>query len=157
MYIDKSKKIVIKIGSSILIDKKGKPKKKWLKVNKKPNIVIFEGWCVGVTPQKKRDLKTPINQLEKEHDTKKIWREKVNLELKDKYQKIFSLIDKLIFSLFFKVIFKSVLDLVPPPKISSTFFSFKPPTVADFILEFKFNFFSKSSLNDLLLLIFLVI
>ena len=29
------------------------PKNKWLKVNKKPNIVIFEGWCVGVTPQKK--------------------------------------------------------------------------------------------------------
>ena len=31
MYIDKSKKIVIKVGSSILIDKKGKPKKSWLK------------------------------------------------------------------------------------------------------------------------------
>ena len=31
MEINKFKKIVIKIGSSILIDKKGKPKKKWLK------------------------------------------------------------------------------------------------------------------------------
>tara|TARA_B100001029_G_C14602258_1_gene204590 strand:- start:10 stop:123 length:114 start_codon:yes stop_codon:yes gene_type:complete len=31
MYIDKSKKIVIKIGSSILIDKNGKPKKKMVK------------------------------------------------------------------------------------------------------------------------------
>ena len=31
MYINKFKKIVVKIGSSILIDKKGKPKKKWLK------------------------------------------------------------------------------------------------------------------------------
>ena len=30
MYINKSKKIVIKIGSSILVDKKGKPKKTWL-------------------------------------------------------------------------------------------------------------------------------
>ena len=30
MYIDKFKKIVIKIGSSILINEKGKPKKKWL-------------------------------------------------------------------------------------------------------------------------------
>ena len=30
MYIKKSKKIVIKIGLSILVDKKGKPKKKWL-------------------------------------------------------------------------------------------------------------------------------
>ena len=31
MYIDKFKKIVIKVGSSILIDEKGKPKKKWLR------------------------------------------------------------------------------------------------------------------------------
>jgi len=31
MYINKSKKIVIKIGSSILINKNGKPKKEWLK------------------------------------------------------------------------------------------------------------------------------
>ena len=30
MYINKFKKIVIKIGSSILVDEKGKPKKKWL-------------------------------------------------------------------------------------------------------------------------------
>ena len=30
MYINRFKKIVIKIGSSILIDEKGKPKKKWL-------------------------------------------------------------------------------------------------------------------------------
>ena len=41
-------------------------------------------------------------------DTKKVWREKVNLELKDKYQKIFSLIDKLIFLKVpsFKYVFK---------------------------------------------------
>ena len=31
MYINRFKKIVIKIGSSTLIDKKGKPKKIWLK------------------------------------------------------------------------------------------------------------------------------
>ena len=31
MYIVKSKKIVIKIGSSFLIDEKGRPKKIWLK------------------------------------------------------------------------------------------------------------------------------
>ena len=26
---------------------------KWIKVKRKPNIVIFEGWCVGVVSQKK--------------------------------------------------------------------------------------------------------
>ena len=72
-------------------------KKKWMNVNRKPNIVIFEGWCVGVSPQKKKDLIIPINRLEKLKDDKKIWRQQVNLELKKNYKKIFKLIDKLIF------------------------------------------------------------
>ncbi len=72
-------------------------KKKWLKVKKKPNVVIFEGWCVGVRAQKKKDLINPINRLEKLKDNKKIWRQKVNLEIKKNYKKIFDLIDKLIF------------------------------------------------------------
>ena len=70
---------------------------KWLKVKKKPNIVIFEGWCVGVTAQKSKDLRFPINKLEKNFDNKKIWRQKVNFEIKKDYKKIFNLIDKLIF------------------------------------------------------------
>ena len=82
-------------------------KNRWLKINKKPNIVIFEGWCVGATPQKSRDLNFPLNILEKHRDNKKIWRQKVNSELKKNYKKIFDLIDKLI---FLKVpIFKYVL------------------------------------------------
>jgi len=72
-------------------------KDRWLKVKKKPHIVIFEGWCVGVGPQKNKDLISPINKLEKQKDVKKVWRRKVNLELKKDYKKIFNLIDKLIF------------------------------------------------------------
>ena len=30
--------------------------KKMAKIKYKPDVVIFEGWCVGVTPQKKKDL-----------------------------------------------------------------------------------------------------
>ena len=73
------------------------PTHKWLKVKKKPKIVIFEGWCVGASAQKNKDLKSPINKLEKHKDKKKIWRKKVNFELKKDYKKIFNLIDKLIF------------------------------------------------------------
>ena len=73
------------------------PKKKWQKINKKPNIVIFEGWCVGVTPQKKKDLLVSTNVLEKEKDKNRVWRNKVNGELKNQYKKIFKLIDKTIF------------------------------------------------------------
>ena len=64
------------------------PKNKWFKVKKKPNIIIFEGWCVGATAQKNKDLNFPINQLEKQRDIEKIWRQKVNLELKKNYRKI---------------------------------------------------------------------
>ena len=52
------------------------------KLKKKPNIVIFEGWCVGATAQKNKDLIIPINKLEKHKDNKRIWRQKVNSELK---------------------------------------------------------------------------
>ena len=81
---------------------------KWLKVKKKPNIVIFEGWCVGAIAQKNKDLNLPINKLEKQRDKKKIWRRKVNSELKKNYKKIFNLIDKLIFLKVpsFKYVFK---------------------------------------------------
>ena len=72
-------------------------KSNWLQVKKKPNIVIFEGWCVGASAQKNKDLILPINKLEKYKDKKKIWRQKVNLKLRKDYKKIFDLIDKLIF------------------------------------------------------------
>ena len=84
------------------------PKNKWLYVKKKPNIVIFEGWCVGIMAQKKKDLTNPVNKLEKQRDDKKIWRQKVNFELRRNYKKIFNLIDKLIFLKVpsFKYVFK---------------------------------------------------
>ena len=47
--------------------------------------------------KKKKDLIVPINELEKEKDKKKVWRNRVNKELKNEYKKIFSLIDKIIF------------------------------------------------------------
>ena len=57
MYINKSKKIVIKIGSSILIDKKGKPKKTWLRkfvrdikflIKRKKQVVIVSSGAIAL-------------------------------------------------------------------------------------------------------------
>ena len=73
------------------------PKKKWKKIYKQPQIIIFEGWCVGAMPQKNKNLIKSINILEKNEDSKLIWRNKVNKELKYEYRKIFNKIDKLIF------------------------------------------------------------
>ena len=56
MYINKFKKIVIKIGSSILIDEKGKPNKKWLTgfvggikllLKKRKEIVIISSGAIA--------------------------------------------------------------------------------------------------------------
>ena len=92
---NKFKKFIIPKFDKSIDDRSSKSK--WLKVKKKPNIVIFEGWCVGATAQKNKDLNLPINKLEKQKDSKKIWRKKVNSELKKNYKKVFNLIDKLIF------------------------------------------------------------
>ena len=57
------KKISIPKFDKLLDDRCSK--NKWTKILKKPNIVIFEGWCVGANPQKNSDLIKPVNKLEK--------------------------------------------------------------------------------------------
>ena len=52
---------------------------------------------MNAAPQKKKDLLIPVNKLEREKDKKRVWRERVNRELKSDYKKIFSLIDLTIF------------------------------------------------------------
>ena len=37
----------------------------WYKINKKPEIIIFEGWCVGAKAESNSSLKKPVNFLEK--------------------------------------------------------------------------------------------
>ena len=73
------------------------PKKKWQKIKKQPEIIIFEGWCVGAKPQRKKYLKKPINILERKQDANLIWRSRVNYELQNEYAKIFNKINRLIF------------------------------------------------------------
>ena len=83
-------------------------KKYWLSINKKPEIAIFEGWCVGAKPQSRNLLKRPINDLEKYQDKNMIWRKHVNERLKNEYKKIFKNMDYLIFMKIpnFKMVFK---------------------------------------------------
>ena len=102
----KFKKLIIPQFNKAIDDRVSKIN--WLKINKKPHIVIFEGWCVGAEYQKNKDLLIAANELEKDQDKKKIWRYKVNLELKKNYKKIFKLIDKIIFLKVpsFKYVFK---------------------------------------------------
>jgi D-glycerate 3-kinase len=73
------------------------PKKYWQKIDQKPKVIIFEGWCIGARPQQNKDLLKPINILEKKQDLDLKWRIRVNNELKNDYKKIFNKINMLIF------------------------------------------------------------
>jgi len=72
-------------------------KKYWHIINKRPEIVILEGWCVGAKPQSNSIIKKPVNILEKYEDKNLVWRKHVNKKLKNEYKKIFSIIDHFIF------------------------------------------------------------
>ena len=69
----------------------------WYKIKTKPDVVIFEGWCVGARPQLNSQLKKPINSLEKVHDQGAKWRTYVNNQLKTKYNALFKQLDGLLY------------------------------------------------------------
>jgi D-glycerate 3-kinase len=69
----------------------------WYKLKSKPDVVIFEGWCVGARAQKASQLKKPINSLEKVHDQDIKWRSHVNNQLKTKYKSLFKQLDGLVY------------------------------------------------------------
>ena len=72
-------------------------RKKWYDLKEKPDVIIFEGWCVGAKPEKNSTLNKPINLMEKNKDKKKIWRKYVNHQLKSKYKKLYSHLNCLIY------------------------------------------------------------
>ena len=72
-------------------------KKLWYKINSKPDIIIFEGWCVGAKNQKNSKLIKSINSLEKISDQNYVWRKYVNLQLKKNYENLFRQIDEIIY------------------------------------------------------------
>ena len=83
-------------------------KKYWPSINKKPEIVILEGWCVGAKAQTNFMIKKPINTLEKYEDNNFVWRNYFNKKLKIEYKKIFKMIDYFMFIKIpnFNIVFK---------------------------------------------------
>ena len=73
------------------------PKNKWNTINKRPDIIIFEGWCVGARAETNKTLKKSINSMEKANDHKLVWRKYVNQQLKTKYKKLYSQLNCMIY------------------------------------------------------------
>ncbi len=72
-------------------------KNRWYDLKKRPDIIIFEGWCVGAKSESNITLKKTINSMEKLKDQKQIWRKYVNRQLKFKYKRLFSQLNCLIY------------------------------------------------------------
>ncbi len=78
------------------------PSKEWPMLPARHNrpaadILIFEGWCLGVTPQSASELAPACNSLEQEEDQDGHWRGFVNEKLAGDYQSLFSKLDRLLF------------------------------------------------------------
>jgi D-glycerate 3-kinase len=59
----------------------------------RPDVILFEGWCVGVQPQPDVALANPVNALEREEDEDERWRRFVNDRLRTDYAELFALLD----------------------------------------------------------------
>ena len=72
-------------------------KKLWYSLKKRPDIIIFEGWCVGAKAEKQNALKKSVNSLEKLNDKKLIWRRYVNKQLQSKYKQLYDQLNCLLY------------------------------------------------------------
>lgn len=65
-------------------------------VETRADIVLIEGWCVGIPAQSDAALARPINRLERERDRDARWRRWVNAELAARYVPLWRRLDRLI-------------------------------------------------------------
>ncbi len=65
---------------------------RWHHIGAPVDVVVWEGWCLGVAPQGKQRLEAPINALEREHDIDGQWRRYVDTALRG-YQPLFDRAD----------------------------------------------------------------
>ncbi|AOT07931.1 hypothetical protein [Pseudoalteromonas luteoviolacea] len=73
------------------------PESKWTLVNSKLDVLVVEGWCLGLPQQSEAQLNESCNSFEAQIDPKNLYRSQVNTFLQTDYQRLFRLFDKLVF------------------------------------------------------------
>lgn len=68
----------------------------WTQVIAPVDVLLFEGWCIGATPQPESALAAPINALEAAEDREMTWRTYANTALATGDARLFARIDRLI-------------------------------------------------------------
>jgi len=69
------------------------PKSEWPIWEGGVDLILFEGWCVGCTPQTPEMLSDPINALEQDEDEDARWRRYINQRLETDYRSWFEQLD----------------------------------------------------------------
>lgn len=72
-----------------------RPRSQWETVDLPVDVVLLEGWFMGLQPEPQDSLQTPVNSLEAEEDSSGTWRQYVNKRLSD-YQALFDRTDYLV-------------------------------------------------------------
>ena len=68
----------------------------WRQVSAPVQLILLEGWCVGLLPQSESELESPINPMEAEQDPSLVWRREVNRQLANGYAHLFDELDALL-------------------------------------------------------------
>jgi len=71
------------------------PPSRWLEAEP-ADVILLEGWCIGVSAESADALAAPINRLETEEDANAGWRRFVNAQLSGPYAGLFGRLDKLV-------------------------------------------------------------
>ncbi len=72
------------------------PQQEWHRYTGRPDVILFEGWCVGARPQMDDALRSPVNELETVEDPEGVWRGYVNARLAEAYQHLFAHLHRLV-------------------------------------------------------------
>ena len=73
------------------------PEKDWPSCELPVDVILFEGWCVGIPSQPEDTLTPAINSLEENEDSDGTWRHYVNASLQEAYATLYDRIDFLVF------------------------------------------------------------
>ncbi|MDR0780477.1 MAG: hypothetical protein LBF16_07245 [Pseudomonadales bacterium] len=72
------------------------PSAQWLCVLAPLDVVVLEGWCLGIGPEEAAALQTPLNALEAQEDAQGVWRRYVNAQLQGPYAVLYALVEFLV-------------------------------------------------------------
>ncbi len=71
-----------------------KPADDWDRVEPPVEVVLLEGWCLGVRTEPETSLAVPVNELERAEDSDGAWRRYVNGRIGSEFEPLYRRIDR---------------------------------------------------------------